>query len=601
MNEALPIDPHVGRSAPASNRHRARGAGRRPGRGQDDARAAGAGRPTGRVLVLQPRRVAARAIARAHRGGARLDARPRGRLAGALRAPVHRATRGCSSSPRASSPRACSTTRCCRGVATVVLDEFHERSLHADLGAGARAPGVAGARPTCALVVMSATLDAGAGGALPRRLPGRRGRRARRIPLSVEYAPGESVADAVRDVLPRTARPRAVLPARARARSGARAELRVPRLGRRRGRAAPRLLAGDAQDARARGAAPAARDPGDQRRRDVAHRRGRDGGRRHRPGTRCARYDADARPRPARRSSGSRRTRADQRAGRAGRTRTRAACVRLWDARDRLRAARASPRSRASIWPAPCSTCSPGAPIRATFEWFEAPPPDALDAALALLERLGAVRRAATAAVTPLGAAAAALAAAPAPRAHAARGRGAPERRGGVRAARRGRGPGPGRRPTTTCDLLADLDRFAAQPLHVRQVRAASCDRLARGALEAPRAARRPRTACGGRCSPASRSRRAPARAGLAAASRSPRATARRWRARAACATASSWSRSTSRRRAAGVGRGAHPPGEPRSSRVAHADRRSTVEHRLDEATGSVRAGACATRTTRWC
>ncbi len=60
---------------------------------------------------------------------------------------------------KASSPRGCCTIRCCRSSA-IVLDEFHERSLHADLGiALARQAWLA--RDDLRLVVMSATIDPG--------------------------------------------------------------------------------------------------------------------------------------------------------------------------------------------------------------------------------------------------------------------------------------------------------------------------------------------------------------------------------------------------------------------------------------------------------
>ena len=56
-----------------------------------------------------------------------------------------------------------------RGVAAVVLDEFHERHLDGDVALGVAAPAQRGARPDLALVAMSATLDAGAGRGVPRR------------------------------------------------------------------------------------------------------------------------------------------------------------------------------------------------------------------------------------------------------------------------------------------------------------------------------------------------------------------------------------------------------------------------------------------------
>ena len=46
------------------------------------------------------------------------------------------------------------------GVAVVVMDEFHERSLDADMALGLLKLAQESARPDLRLVVMSATLDA---------------------------------------------------------------------------------------------------------------------------------------------------------------------------------------------------------------------------------------------------------------------------------------------------------------------------------------------------------------------------------------------------------------------------------------------------------
>ena len=87
-------------------------------------------------------------------------------------------------------------------ITTVVLDEFHERSIHADLGlALVRQAWLA--RDDLRVLVMSATLDTAPvahflGGCPVIDVPGAR------HPLVVEYAPGEAVAAAVREVWPRT-------------------------------------------------------------------------------------------------------------------------------------------------------------------------------------------------------------------------------------------------------------------------------------------------------------------------------------------------------------------------------------------------------------
>jgi HrpA-like RNA helicase len=80
------------------------------------------------------------------------------------------------------------------GFRTIVVDEFHERSLHADVGL-ALAKQAWLARPDLRLVVMSATLDAARVAAYLNdcpivAVPGRA------FPLTIAYAPGQSIADA---------------------------------------------------------------------------------------------------------------------------------------------------------------------------------------------------------------------------------------------------------------------------------------------------------------------------------------------------------------------------------------------------------------------
>ncbi len=84
------------------------------------------------------------------------------------------ARRACCLPPKASSPRDSSRIRFLSDITTVVLDEFHERSVHADLGlALARQAWLA--RDDLRLLVMSATIDPTPGRALPGRMPGDRG------------------------------------------------------------------------------------------------------------------------------------------------------------------------------------------------------------------------------------------------------------------------------------------------------------------------------------------------------------------------------------------------------------------------------------------
>ena len=80
---------------------------------------------------------------------------------------------------------------------------------------------------------------------------------------------------------------------------------------------------------------------------------------------------------------------ADQRAGRAGRIAPGIA-VRLWDPRDRLRPHREPDIHRIDLAGTALDIIAWGGDPR-TFEWFEPPPAEAIDAGVALLERLGLV------------------------------------------------------------------------------------------------------------------------------------------------------------------------------------------------------------------
>ncbi len=78
-----------------------------------------------------------------------------------------------------------------RGVSTLILDEFHERHLQADLALGIAKRLQETSRPDLRILVMSATLDAGP---LEKFLPGctRIELEAARFPIGIEYAPLES-------------------------------------------------------------------------------------------------------------------------------------------------------------------------------------------------------------------------------------------------------------------------------------------------------------------------------------------------------------------------------------------------------------------------
>ncbi len=119
-----------------------------------------AGRFEGKLLMLEPRRVAARAAA--ERMAATLG-EPVGRTVGyrirgeAKTGPATRievVTEGILTRMLQDAPDL-------PGVGAVVFDEFHERALTADLGLALALDARAGLRPDLVLLVMSATLDAG--------------------------------------------------------------------------------------------------------------------------------------------------------------------------------------------------------------------------------------------------------------------------------------------------------------------------------------------------------------------------------------------------------------------------------------------------------
>lgn len=119
-----------------------------------DAGLAGAGE----IVVLQPRRVAARAVARAM-------AASRGEPVGGVVGYEVRFERAVSAQTRIRFvTEGILTARIQRdpelaGVGVVVIDEFHERSLHADLALALVAEVQGALRPDLRLVVMSATLN----------------------------------------------------------------------------------------------------------------------------------------------------------------------------------------------------------------------------------------------------------------------------------------------------------------------------------------------------------------------------------------------------------------------------------------------------------
>ena len=417
---------------------------------------------------------------------------------------------------------------------------------------------------------MSATIDAGAGGAFLGgcpivEVPGRA------HPLDDRLRAGETVAARWARCWPRTrGSVLCFLPGAPEIR---RAHGEVARVG-----AATREvvdLFGGARPPRSRtrdrGPSPrraGARDPRDQHRRDVAHR------------ARCRTVD---RHRAAQGRALRRRSRAIDRlemervsqaapisapaapggSGRAARggCGTRAiGCARS-----------ASRTSRASISPGRCSTCSRGAAIprrsngstrrRATRSTRRA-------------RCSSASARSTAAALTALGRRCSA-AAASASRPHPDRGATAPAKRRGRARCSSERHFLPARHEATTCDLLGSLDAWATLPPHVHQV-ARQLEDLAAGVLGAgaPRAAvRRGRAAAGdfrrlsGSCGAARapQGRRCCWRPGMARCSARERRAGRGVPRRA---------RRPGADRSRAIARRARPHRQPRRARVAHADGR---------------------------
>jgi len=192
----LPIDPYVPDVLAAVRSHRAVILTAAPGAGKT-TRVPPALAADGPVIVLQPRRVAARAIARriADEQGWTLGrevgwhVRFERKFGDATR--VLLATEGILTARLQQDPLL-------SAFATIVVDEFHERSVHADLGlALARQAWVA--RDDLRLVVMSATLDveplaAFLGGAPHVDVPGRA------HPVDIDYRPSQPLASAVAEL-----------------------------------------------------------------------------------------------------------------------------------------------------------------------------------------------------------------------------------------------------------------------------------------------------------------------------------------------------------------------------------------------------------------
>jgi len=377
LQTPLPIDAHVDEIVAHVRARRSAVIVAPPGSGKT-TRIPPALAAIGRTILLQPRRVAARALTRriaSERGwtiGGEIgwQIRFERKFSGRTRLLV--ATEGILTARLQSDPLL-------SDFDVVILDEFHERSIHADV-ALALAKQAMDSRDDLAVVVMSATIAAEEvshflGGARVFDVG------ARLFSVDIHYRPGVTMASAVRERL-RDAEGDILcfLPGmreRARGELGSVDALVLPLHG---------SLDVDVQE---RALAPAERrkvilatniaetsltvegvtdviDSG-------AHK--------------VLRFDPDTAVdhlNVERIAADS----AEQRAGRAGRTRPGHA-IRLWDARDILRPHREPEVRRVDLAPPLLDILAWGGDPR-TFAWFERPPEERIEAGLALLSSIGA-------------------------------------------------------------------------------------------------------------------------------------------------------------------------------------------------------------------
>jgi ATP-dependent helicase HrpB len=412
----------------------------------------------GPVIVLQPRRIAARSLAKriaAEQGwtiGVEVGWHVRFERQFGPKTSVLFATEGILTARLQQDPLLAE-------FRTIILDEFHERSVHADLGI-ALAKQAWLARSDLRLVIMSATLDAAVVSAYLDDcpivdVPGTS------HPLEVRYMPGTSLADAVGTCLRDSAGQ--VLCFLSGAAEIARARREVT------------SAAEDVEivelhgslDAAAQDAAIAATS----RRRIILATNIAETSLTV-PGVaavvdtglhKVARYDPD-RGVDSLETERISQDAADQRAGRAGRVGAGVA-IRLWHQADRLRAHREPEIRRVDLSGTVLDILAWGGNPR-SFDWFETPTRDRVDAAFELLERLGA---ASAGRLTDAGRRMQRLPLNPRLSAILLAADGA--REAAVACAllseRHYQAVPPGSRPTTTSDLLSAAERERDLPQHV--------------------------------------------------------------------------------------------------------------------------------------
>ena len=466
MPPVLPVDSALADIRAALDRRRAAVLTAAPGAGKT-TRVPPSLVDRGRVLLLQPRRVAARAMAKRiadERGwtvGKEIGWHIRFDRQFTRDTQLLVVTEGILTAYLQDDPLLSDVT-------TLIVDEFHERTIHADLGlAMARQAWLA--RSDLRILVMSATLDTKPiavflGGCPIIDVPGTL------HPMTIEYGPGESVAAALGQLLPSTrgnvlcflpgAREIGATIAACEPIARSQDVTLVPLHG--------SLDAGEQDAALAHEPASPKREA---RRRVIVSTNIAETSLTV-PGVsvvidsglqKVARYDAD-------RAIDSLTTEritldsADQRAGRAARLGP-GTVRRLWDARDRLRPHREAEIHRVDLSATLLSIMAWGSSPD-DFEWFDPPDADRMLTALTLLERLDAIENGR---ITALGRQMQRL---PLPTRLA---RALIAARGSFEGAAAcawlsepARFDGP--KAATACDLMPIIDQWSRMPPHLRQV-----------------------------------------------------------------------------------------------------------------------------------